>query len=255
MSDNEREIDIDGIYDSAAKRVADLLSSNRDDSQTNVDIYNKIYGNKKIDDASKKNKISALRRGKISKSMDELIRIAHAMDVSLDWLVFGKEEKSKSEKSTFEEPQTDKESTPYTVRSFFKTLMYLSLAEYISDYKIEARGRDFFYHDINISFSIEPLSKIEGDHSVPWQCDTVTHLTRGLIELSKYGLLNLPNNNGKNYLAKVSACKGILSNIPYEQGLTTYQKGCTLYGPYFCKYVCSDTSILENYDTEDTKKH
>lgn len=57
---------------------------------TNLEIYNQIYGDTVISEASKKNKISDLRSGK-GISLNDIIKIAAWKGLSLDWLILGKE--------------------------------------------------------------------------------------------------------------------------------------------------------------------
>ena len=90
MGNNENEIDNKEIYDSIGARITRLLSSFRDDGLTNLDIYHKIYGNREITEAAKKNKIADLCGGRKINTND-LICISQTFGISLDWLVFGKE--------------------------------------------------------------------------------------------------------------------------------------------------------------------
>lgn len=232
MGNNKKEIDLDEIRGAAGKRIIELLapkSPNQGDGLTNVEIYNKIYGNKDIDDASKKNKISALRRGEISKNMDELICIAHAMNVSLDWLVFGEgdpppelQEKEESASDKKERPTQHEENkvdnneeetipTEDTVDGLLWALVNLSLCDYVRDFKIEAHGHDFFYHDVKISFSIYP----DDDY----QSDTVSYLIDALQRFSDSQSLSLPNNDDYNYYEKLAKSGEIVRRIPPNQWL------------------------------------
>lgn len=104
MGNNENEIDNKEIYDSIGARITRLLSSFRDDGLTNLDIYHKIYGNREITEAAKKNKIADLCGGRKINTND-LICISQTFGISLDWLVFGKEvspAQEASEKETAE---------------------------------------------------------------------------------------------------------------------------------------------------------
>ena len=80
-------------YKEIGNRINTLLSS-QDEGLTNIDIYNKIFGDDKKSDSAKKNKISDLRAGR-KISIDDLMLISSFFDVSLDWLVYGKEHQEK----------------------------------------------------------------------------------------------------------------------------------------------------------------
>ena len=89
-------------YKEIGNRINTLLSP-QDEGLTNIDIYNKIFGDDKKSDSAKKNKISDLRAGR-KISIDDLMLISSFFDVSLDWLVYGKKNDSKplEEKPTSE---------------------------------------------------------------------------------------------------------------------------------------------------------
>ncbi len=221
---------------------------------TNLEIYNQIYGDTGISEASKKNKISDLRSGK-GISLNDIIKIAAWKGISLDWLILGKEPTAQTppapqESQTMAErlqeiaEKTEKEFPSNTVRGLLRGLMYLSFAKYIEDMKIEAHGHNYAYHNVNISFSIKPL---ERDGKL-WQCDTVTYLTTGLRELSKFGLLDLPTKTPDDRALKAAAFKRILNAIPHNSYLTEYdpRSGFEVYWCYQ-GYACNNLDIPEKY--------
>ncbi len=109
------------IFDKIGKRIESLISSNYDDSITNVQKYNDIFGEEDyISDAAKANKISACKRGNVT--LDTLIKISKKFGVSLDWLVFGKEDDKKSPPAE----TTEKPIEEYTVRDICKAFLALS---------------------------------------------------------------------------------------------------------------------------------
>ncbi len=122
MGDNKKEIENKEIHDSFGERFKALLSSFKRDDLTNVDIYNKIYGNKNIDDSSKKNKISNLRNGK-TVTLDDLIAISRAFDISLDRLVFGKE------KTPARDTKGNKKNTPSEEDAYVHSLRLKKIRE------------------------------------------------------------------------------------------------------------------------------
>lgn len=151
MGNNEKEIDIGKIQDSIGKRVRKLLSPDRCEGLTNVDIYHKIYGNTGAGEPSKKNKISALRRGEVSFNMEELIRIAHAMDVSLDWLVFGKKEPPAQDAA---EKKDAKEV--FTVKGFMKYVNELAKAPALNCLDIAVK-----YNENKMGIPIQGVFRLE----------------------------------------------------------------------------------------------
>ncbi len=239
MGDNEKEFDIGKIRGSIGERVKTLLSPDRCEGLTNVDIYNKIYGNTGTGEPSKKNKISALRRGEVSTDMEELIRIAHAMDVSLDWLMLGKGDPPPELQGNLTPKTTSSdETTPAdTARGFLTSLMCLSLARYVHDFKIDYSCENYYHHKINISFKFEPFESAEpyydcdDDCYYPdyYQCDTVSYLTLGFRCLSnpKYHLLDLPNDDKAYFDVKTGKYNEILDFIPSDKELSDYKRKCT----------------------------
>lgn len=166
---------------------------------------------------------------------ETLAIIAHAAGVSLDWLVFGEKEEHAG-KATAGNLQNKEEAPPppaNTVCGLLTSLMYLSLAKYTRNMKIEAHGHGFFYHDINISFSFVPL---DTDRLVPEedsdgytfekdQCDTVSYLVQGLRALScpTFRLLEMPTNDSTMLEAKIRKYNEILHSIPQNQTLLNYE--------------------------------
>lgn len=122
--------------------------------------------------------------------------------------------------------------------------MYLSSAQYTHGMRIEIHGRHYLYHDVNISFTIEPLKK----EMKLWQCDAATYLTTGLRQLSTFGLLDSPTKTPDDRALKAAAFQRILNAIPRNSYLTWYdfESGINLMEGLFGD-TCSDPSIPEKY--------
>ncbi len=248
MGDNEKEFDIGKIRGSIGERVKTLLSPDRCEGLTNVDIYNKIYGNTGTGEPSKKNKISALRRGEVSTDMEELIRIAHAMDVSLDWLMLGKGDPP-PELQGERETADDNLEPGNTVRGFLSSLMCLSLAQYVFDLNFKMKTTNYFQHEFNISFSIKSMADDESQDY--WQCDTVSYLTEGLRNLAGYNLFCIHVDDDGLFKLKGNKYSEMLRSIPQQRYLLDYRGGIDRqtveHFAYYGEYQDDKFKIPKNY--------
>ncbi len=158
-------------------------------------------------------------------TIDSLALIAHSTGVSLDWLVFGKD----NPPSELQEELGNNyiEINPRdTVRGLLATLMCLSTYACIHNFKIEAEGSKSFCEEANengvkISFSIGQFRHpCFGFYNTP-----AKYLINGLKRLSDFPLLNLPNNDETLLNVKMSKYLEILNAIPSsENAITIYHK-------------------------------
>ncbi len=155
--------------------------------------------------------------------IDSLALIAHSTGVSLDWLVFGKDNPPagitrKAEDENYNEEDDDDydELEPgNTVRGFIGSLMHLSTWKYVRNFKIEARGHDYFYNDVNISFSIEPFPLRHLKYGLT---DTVAYLMQGIRSLADPNFLDLPCTAG-GLDEKLDHYARILDSLPPNRDL------------------------------------
>ena len=118
----------DSIDAGMRERAAKVMSLTKGDGHTNLEIYNLMYGNRSIDDTPKENKVCALRRGEVT--LNDLVKIAKYTNVSLDWLVFGKERTTQAQENF-----PDK----VTTTDFLNSVVALSRAPTVRDISIDVK--------------------------------------------------------------------------------------------------------------------
>ena len=249
-------LDRDGII----KRILDIRDKRN--CTNNEQFSQLIYGDKShsktIDKWIGKNSLSI-------PSIDSLAQIAHSTGVSLDWLVFGKgkppaqdEVEEEDEEHYNEDNEEDDEGDlepGNTIRGFIGSLMHLSNWKYVRDFKIEAHSHDYFYHDINISFSIRPFPNRHLKYGIT---DTVACFVQGLRSLADPDFLDLPCTEAGideklDHYAKILESMPLYQDLHNETALRRFSDLKDVVDPFYLEFGSGKSHkkilIPKSYDT------
>lgn len=181
------------------ERAAKVMSLTKGDGHSNLEIYNLMYGNRSIDDAPKENKVCALRRGEVT--LSDLVKIAKYANVSLDWLVFGKERITQAQESS-----PDK----VTTTDFLNSVVALSRAPTVKDISIDVKHPSTA-NDFRPSFTLSvDFYKSNLDQTDCFLFYTAEEILHGLDNLK--GALALPSSTIKE--KAIDNAKASFTDIP-----------------------------------------
>lgn len=105
MGKNALKVSNTDLADAIRDRVAGIVQNCKDDGENDVELYNRIYGDRDIQDGSKKNKICQLRQGK-TVTLDDIAALADFTQLPIEYILTGKQLDTNNSNSTKNEPTT-----------------------------------------------------------------------------------------------------------------------------------------------------
>ncbi len=133
MGKNALKVSNTDLADAIRDRVAGIVQNCKDDGKNDVELYNRIYGDRDIQDGSKKNKICQLRQGK-TVTLDDIAALADFTQMPIEYILTGK-------KQVTDDTVNTNDAAP-TAKSLLQNVAALLRSSMVKTFEVKLDSKD-----------------------------------------------------------------------------------------------------------------